>query len=93
MTDAAVEIEGLTKVFLIPFHRQSIVAVCDLSLRVEAGDVYALLGPNGSGKSTTVLRALYDQGEKERLPTLIKRLKFLEEKLGVPPERRILDQL
>src|SRR4030081_3630706 len=31
------------------------------------------------------LRALYDQGEKERLPTLIKRLRFLEEKLNIPP--------
>lgn len=37
------------------------------------------------------LRALYDEGEKERLPTLIKRLKFLEEKLNVPPDQRIRD--
>jgi hypothetical protein len=35
------------------------------------------------------LRALYDEGEKERLPTLIKRLKFLEDKLNVPPDQRI----
>ena len=35
------------------------------------------------------LRALYDEGEKERLPTLIKRLKSLEEKLGIPPPQRI----
>ena len=35
------------------------------------------------------LRALYDEGEKERLPTLIKRLKFLEERLNVSPEQRI----
>ena len=34
------------------------------------------------------LRALYE-GEKERLPTLIKRLKFLEDKLNVPPDQRI----
>ena len=37
------------------------------------------------------LRALYDEGEKERLPTLIKRLKYLEEKLNVPPGQRISD--
>jgi tetratricopeptide (TPR) repeat protein len=35
------------------------------------------------------LRNLYDEGEKERLPTLIKRLKFLEHKLGIPEEQRI----
>jgi hypothetical protein len=35
------------------------------------------------------LRELYDEGEKERLPTLIKRLKFLEGKLNIPPDQRI----
>src|SRR5213596_3945675 len=35
------------------------------------------------------LRQLYDKGEKERLPTLISRLKFLEDKLGIPQDRRI----
>lgn len=38
------------------------------------------------------LRRLYDVGENERLPTLITRLKFLEEKLNVPPEERIPDK-
>jgi len=37
------------------------------------------------------LRQLYDAGVNERLPTLITRLKFLEEKLGVPAEDRIPD--
>jgi tetratricopeptide (TPR) repeat protein len=35
------------------------------------------------------LRSLYDEGKKERLPTLIKRLKFLEDKLGISQEQRI----
>jgi uncharacterized protein HemY len=39
------------------------------------------------------LRSLYDEGEKERLPTLIKRLKFLEDKLAIPPDQRIPDTL
>src|SRR4051812_27422725 len=35
------------------------------------------------------LRALYDRGEGERLPTLIRRLKELEMKLNIPPVQRI----
>jgi ABC-2 type transport system ATP-binding protein len=55
MIDAAVEVESLTKVFPIPFHpARGIVAVRDLNLQIEAGEVYGLLGPNGSGKSTTL---------------------------------------
>ncbi len=54
MTNAAVAIQGLTKIFPVPLHRHSIVAVRDLNLRVEPGEVYGLLGPNGSGKSTTL---------------------------------------
>src|SRR5467141_735295 len=54
MTNSAVAVHGLTKIFPVPFHRQSIVAVTDLNLRIEPGEVYGLLGPNGSGKSTTL---------------------------------------
>src|ERR1700726_4856984 len=54
MIDAAVAVSGLTKVFPVPFYRQPIVALRDLDLRVQAGEVYGLLGPNGSGKSTTL---------------------------------------
>jgi hypothetical protein len=35
------------------------------------------------------LRRLYDMGENERLPTLLNRLKFLENKLNIPPDQRI----
>jgi hypothetical protein len=37
------------------------------------------------------LLALHRAGERERVPTLIRRLKFLEEKLNLPPEQRIPD--
>ena len=39
----------------------------------------------------TRLHKLYLAGEQERLPTLITRLKFLEDKLNIPREQRIPD--
>ena len=51
----AVAVHGLTKIFPVPFHpTRRVVAVKDLTLRIEPGEVYGLLGPNGSGKSTTL---------------------------------------
>ncbi|MEO5719885.1 MAG: ABC transporter ATP-binding protein [Chthoniobacterales bacterium] len=53
-TAPAIKIDRVTKTFPVPFTRQAIVAVRDLSLQVEPGQIYGLLGPNGSGKSTTL---------------------------------------
>ncbi len=54
MSDPAISIENLTKVFRLSLKRETLTAVRNLSLRVEPGQVYGLLGPNGSGKSTTM---------------------------------------
>lgn len=54
MTEPAVAVTGVTKVFPVPFQRRSVVAVRDLNLQVLPGQIYGLLGPNGSGKSTTL---------------------------------------
>jgi ABC-2 type transport system ATP-binding protein len=54
MTEPAVALTGVTKLFPVPFQRRSVVAVRDLNLQVAAGQIYGLLGPNGSGKSTTL---------------------------------------
>jgi ABC-2 type transport system ATP-binding protein len=54
MTDSAITVENLTKVFPVPFQRRAVVAVHDLTLQVAAGQIFGLLGPNGSGKSTTL---------------------------------------
>ena len=54
MNEPAVAVTELTKVFPVPWRRPEIMAVQNLNLRVEPGEVYGLLGPNGSGKSTTL---------------------------------------
>src|SRR5690242_13752313 len=53
-TAPAVAVHNVSKVFRLRLHRQFVVAVKDLNLRIEPGEVYGLLGPNGSGKSTTL---------------------------------------
>jgi ABC-2 type transport system ATP-binding protein len=54
-TTPAIAVHGLTKIFPVHFHpTRRVVAVKDLTLRIEPGEVYGLLGPNGSGKSTTL---------------------------------------
>jgi ABC-2 type transport system ATP-binding protein len=52
LAEVPLEIAGLTK-----RYRDGQLAVDDLSLRVERGQILGLLGPNGAGKTTT-LRAL-----------------------------------
>jgi ABC-2 type transport system ATP-binding protein len=54
MNQPAIAVTALTKVFPGPWRRPSLVAVRDLDLRVEPGEICGLLGPNGSGKSTTL---------------------------------------
>ena len=48
---SVVEIQGVTKRF------GETPALDDVSLRIEEGELFALLGPSGSGK-TTLLRAI-----------------------------------
>lgn len=48
MTAPVIEARGLTKRY------GDVSAVDDVSLRIEAGEIYALLGLNGAGKTTTI---------------------------------------
>lgn len=61
MGEKAIEIRGLTKTY----GKQR--GVQDISLSVEAGDIFGFLGPNGAGKSTTIRSMLgllrFEQGE------------------------------
>ena len=53
---AALNIEHLSKRFAVGGRkkRKTVVAVNDVSLRIERGEIYGVLGANGSGKSTLI---------------------------------------
>src|SRR5687767_15790991 len=69
MSDAAVQVDGLLKVFDVPEREPGLVAatkslirrktrevraVDAISFEVAAGEVVGFLGPNGAGKTTTL---------------------------------------
>jgi ABC-2 type transport system ATP-binding protein len=50
-----IEIENLTKDFLVGFWKKRPVRALDnLDLQVNQGEIFGFLGPNGAGKSTTL---------------------------------------
>src|SRR6266481_6422720 len=55
MPQGAIEIENLSKEYPYGFlHLKKRKSLEDLTMRVEAGEVFGFLGPNGAGKSTTI---------------------------------------
>ena len=51
---AAISIQGLTKKYLDVWNKQEVVAVNNLNLTVEEGEIFGFLGRNGAGKTTTI---------------------------------------
>ena len=82
----AIQTDGLTKRF-----GEDVVAVDDLDLRVEDGEVFGFLGPNGAGKSTTIDMLLDYVRPTEGTATVLgmdarAESEALRERVGVLPE-------
>jgi ABC-2 type transport system ATP-binding protein len=50
----ALVVEHVTKRFVVGRKRRPVLAINDVSLRIERGEIYGVLGANGSGKSTLI---------------------------------------
>ncbi len=58
MPEILVETHDLTKRYGSTKSSGSVLAVNNLDMSVEEGEIYGFLGPNGSGKTTTILMLL-----------------------------------
>jgi ABC-2 type transport system ATP-binding protein len=50
----ALLIDGVSKSFVVGRGKAPVVAISNLSMRLERGDIHGILGANGSGKSTLI---------------------------------------
>ncbi len=50
----ALLVENVTKRFIVGRKRKPVIAIANVSLRLERGEIVGILGANGSGKSTLI---------------------------------------
>ena len=91
-----VELAGITKAY------ESKVAVRDLSLSIEAGQMFGLLGPNGAGKTSSIRMmmgiTMPDSGkvnlfDKPFERQSLERVGYLPEERGLYKKMKVLEQL
>src|SRR6185437_400296 len=91
-----VELAGVTKAY------EGKVAVRQLSLSIDAGQMFGLLGPNGAGKTSTIRMmmgiTMPDSGqvklfEKPFERSSLERVGYLPEERGLYKKMKVLDQL
>ena len=91
-----VELAGVTKAY------ESKVAVHDLSLSIEAGQMFGLLGPNGAGKTSSIRMimgiTLPDSGTVTLFGQpfdrkILERVGYLPEERGLYKKMKVLEQL
>lgn len=89
MSEKAIEVRNLEKVYTSALGRQKVRAIEDISFEVARGEVFGLLGANGAGKTTTVKILLdltratrgeaYVLGRSTREPESRRRVGYLPE--------------
>jgi ABC-2 type transport system ATP-binding protein len=91
-----VELAGVTKAY------ENKIAVCDLSLSIDAGQMFGLLGPNGAGKTSSIRMmmgiTIPDSGrislfEKPFARQSLERVGYLPEERGLYKKMKVIDQL
>ena len=91
-----VELAGVTKAY------ESKVAVNNLSLSIDAGQMFGLLGPNGAGKTSSIRMimgiTIPDSGSISLFDTpfdrkSLERVGYLPEERGLYKKMKVLDQL
>jgi ABC-2 type transport system ATP-binding protein len=91
-----VELAGVTKAY------ESKVAVRDLSLTIEAGQMFGLLGPNGAGKTSSIRMmmgiTMPDSGkitlfDKPFDRSSLERVGYLPEERGLYKKMKVIEQL